>query len=169
MAGFTFSCSSTGCGCFLSLFGVVLAALSAVVVLVYLLLRGRLHVLVLRHRLRVVSVFIWGGFCGCFCRGRARVSAASWAIARARARAPAAGVSLPLFEVVFAAVSAVLVLVHPLLYEWLHVLVLGHWPPVFLRSPKVRFCGWCVRSRAAVPTGSGAAAGAFTRGFCGVS
>ena len=53
VGGCTCSCSGTGCGWFLSLFGVVFAAVSAVVVLVYLLLHGRLHVLVLGLRLQV--------------------------------------------------------------------------------------------------------------------
>jgi len=64
------------------------------------------------------------------------------------------------------AVPAVLVLVHPLLYGRLLVLVLGHRPPVFLRSIKVRLCGWCYRARAAVPTASDTAAGALTRASC---
>ena len=89
---------------------------------------GRLHVLVLGHRLRVLL---------CFCSG--------W---------------------FFGAVAAVLVLVHPLRYGRLHVLMLGHWRPVFLRSIKVRLCGWCFRARAAVPTSSGAAAGALKRASC---
>ena len=73
------------------------------------------------------------------------------------------GVSLPLFGVVFAAVAAVLVQVHPLLHERLHVLVLGHRPPVFLLNFKVRLCGWWLRARAAVSNVSGAAAAALTR------
>jgi len=76
------------------------------------------------------------------------------------------GCFLPLFVVFFAAVAAVLVLVHPLLHGRLHVLVLGHRPPVFLRSFKVRFCGWCFCARAAVSNASGAAAGALTRASC---
>jgi len=89
---------------------------------------GRLHVLVLGHRLGVLL---------CLCLG--------W---------------------FFGAVAVVLVLVHPLLYGRLHVLVLGHRRPVFLRSIKVRICGWCFRARAAVPTASEAAAGALTRASC---
>jgi len=112
------------------------------------------------------SAFVWGYFCGCCCPARGRASAALWAVARARARAPAAGASPPLFGAVSAAVAAMLVVVHPLLYGRLHVLVLGHWPPVFLRSITVRLCGWCFRARAAEPTASGAAAGALTRASC---
>jgi len=115
------------------------------------------------------SVFVWDDFCGCCCQARARVFAAAWAVARARARTPDGVVSLPLFGVVFAAVAAVRVLVHPLLYGRLHVLVLGHRPPVVLRNMKVSLCGWCFRACPAVPTAFEAAAGALTRATCVVS
>jgi len=112
------------------------------------------------------SDFIGGDFCVCRCRARARVCAASWATARACAQAPAAGVSVPWFGVVFAAVAAVLVLVYLLLHRRLQVLVLGHWPHVFLRNILVRVCSWCFCARAAVPPASVAAAGALTRASC---
>jgi len=147
---------------------------------VHPLLHGRLHVLVLGHRLRMLlgrcfgwffklllpcscslisccmggctcscsgtgcrcfSAIVWGGFPSCCSRARARASAVSWAIARVCAQAPAAGVSLPLFGVVFAAVAAVLVQVHPLLHERLRVLVLGH----LLRVSLCLCWGWFLR------------------------
>ena len=141
IGGCTRSCSGTGCGCFLSFFGVVFAAVSAVVVLVYLLLHGRLYVVVLGHWLRMLSVFISGGSCGCFCRACGCVSAVSLALSRSGAQAPTAGVSQPLFVVVFAAVAAVLVLVYLLLHGRLLVVVLGHPVQVFLC-----IClGWCLQ------------------------
>jgi len=73
-------------------------------------------------------------------RVRPHVSAASFAAAAAparepvaRSRASAAGASPPLFGVISAPVTSVLVLVHPLFYGQLHVLVLGHRLRVLLR------------------------------------
>ena len=60
-------------GASLPLFGVVFAAAAAVLVLAYLLLHGRLHVLVLGHRLRVFLCLCLGWFlrlflpCSCSC------------------------------------------------------------------------------------------------------
>ena len=132
MGSCTYPCSGTGCGCFLPFFGAVFAAVAAVLVLVYLLLHGRLNVLVLEHLRQVFLCLCLGWFlrlllpCSCSCI-RCFVGTCTCSCS-----GPAAGVSLPLFEVVFAAVAAVLVLVYLLLHGRLHVLVLGHLLRVFL-------------------------------------
>jgi len=101
---------------------------------------------------RCFSAFVWGYFRGCCCRARARVFADTSAVESPRARVPAAGASTPLFGVILAAVAAVLVFVHLMLYGRLHMLVLGHGLGVllclclgcFLRLLLPCSC-WCLR------------------------